>query len=546
MGKVSIIENLRKNLPWTDFLSVMESEGFILSNSIKPFVITGKSGVKQSIASGNVMLVDDCVQAGAIRDVSHLYIEPHVIFRPKTEIQLKKIVANSQKFKIPITFTSGKTGLSGGYANFGIIVDLADLHTLSESFAINVDSKSVVLEQGVLISDLIKWIPYKTQKKYIFPVQPASAYKLPVRVGGLISTNASGVTSGLLGAAEDWIDKIRVMRPNGSIIDIDKSNSLFKKIVGGSGFFGVVLSAIFTLYEPPSNLTRAILFGQDLASAFDGLQSVLGAKIYPLFSEFVMSPSELPRKFENLNKINKKKEEIRWIVLLKGSSNIIEEFIKTMKKITELTCVKVSEAEFKEFLQERATMALLAVSIDGSTDILGVPGFEDILVEPKDLTEVLGLINKIFVEHGFRKVLIGYGHINFRKGRGLLLHTRLPVPVEFFYKNNEQHLKAISETIYDVILAIKDSYKIKIKAEHASGPFQIWLDSEIRQSLRHDVNSGEAFVNPHLMIFDELLRKKLRINFENLEDLSKIEETLSSEMKKELFVSAMYLYLSGA
>ncbi|MHA1658291.1 MAG: FAD-binding oxidoreductase, partial [Promethearchaeota archaeon] len=531
-----LINHLRNSFPWSKFFSAMERQGFKKCTSIIVPEISKKNNSSEFFQAGYIMLVDNLIQSGAIRDISHLYLATRVIFRPKTEKQLRKIIINSQKFKIPVTFASGKTGLSGGYVNFAIIVDLDDLHSFAEPFVIDLKNKLIKVEQAALISDLIKWIQYFSKGKLIFPVQPTSALRLPVRVGGLISTNASGLTSGKLGAAEDWVEKMRVLRPNGAIVEIDKSDALFKKIIGGNGFYGVILSAIFKLYEPLQNLTQAILFGDDISSVSNGLFSVLEAKVFPLFSELVLSPSGLSGRFKSIEDLNKNNQKIKWIVLIKGSSDIIEDFIKLMSKNIELLSYhELTEVKFQECLQERSSIPLSTVSTNGSTDFLRLPGFEDNLINPKDLAAVLATINEVLVKHGFNPILISNGHVNFRKGKGLLLHVRLPVPVEYFYKDNQLQLKLISETISEMISTLQTQYQIKYKAEHSPGPFQIWLDSQFRKSLRLDIESGEAFLNPHLMVFDELIKNK----YGN-------EKILSKKIRKELFVSALYLYLSGS
>jgi hypothetical protein len=121
---------------------------------------------------------------------------------------------------------------------------------------------------------------------------------------------------------------------------------------------------------------------------------------------------------------------------------------------------------------------------------------------------------------------------------------RLPVPIEYFYKENREKMNLVCDTVYDVILNLKNKFNIKHKAEHSAGPFIIWLDSEFRRFLRKKVNEGEAFKNPHLMIFDELLITKLGISNDELMKRDK-EENLSINLKKELFVAAMKSYLTG-
>jgi FAD/FMN-containing dehydrogenase len=130
MEKNTLIKSLQDNLLWEPFLDHMERESFFKLTFIKASKISKGNKYYKLFQSGYLMLVGDPIQASVIRDTSHLHIRPYILFRPKVERQLRVIVKNSQKFKIPITFAGGKTGLSGSYGNFGIIVDMVDLFSI--------------------------------------------------------------------------------------------------------------------------------------------------------------------------------------------------------------------------------------------------------------------------------------------------------------------------------------------------------------------------------------------------------------------------------
>jgi len=545
MNSPILIKDLQNRLPWDAFINNMEREGFFKLTFIKTSKVSGSKFNSHSIQSGSIMLVGDPIQASVIRDTSHLHIRPYVLFRPKVENQLRVTLKNSQKFNIPITFAGGKTGLSGGYSNYGIIIDMVDFQSYKEPMRFDFKNNTVRVNQNVLVSDLIKYTLLRSDNKLIFPVQPASSYKLPVRVGGLISSNASGITSGKLGSVENWVEIIRIMNPDGEMAVIDRNDPLFLKIIGGNGYFGVVLSATFKLYRPETDLKQAILYGYNITHAFNGLQSVLDSKIFPLVSEFVISAQKLPGKFNELGEENNEDKHVKWAILIKGSADLVDKFIESMKFHSDCDWKGLSEEEFQEFLQERSVFALLIQSEDSSSDFIAFPGFEDILSEPKNLLEIIETVNNIFIRNGFHKVVFGYGHINFRKGQGLLLHMRLPVPIDFFYKENQEKVSIICETVYEVITTLKIKFKIKHKAEHSPGPFKIWLEPNFRRLLREEVSEGVAFNNPHLTIFDELLIRKLNTSIDELLTDTDKEEQLPLTVKKELFVSAMLLYLSG-
>lgn len=534
-NRSELISKLNKRIQWIDFINEMEKFGFLKQNLVYNALLNQQ---KKPVESGNIMLVNNIIEGGAIKDTSLLHINPYIIFRPLTEYQLCHIVNVSRKYEIPITFAGGKTGLSGAYANFGIIVDLADLHSSKKQYYVDLEKELVHVEQSVLISDLIKIIPYLSKGKYIFPIQPASSFKLPVRIGGIISTDASGVTSGKLGSVLDWLMSIRVLTPNGKIINITKEDSNFTKIVRGNGYFGIVLSAIFKLYQPEENLKQAIIFGDDVDSAFNGLQQVLDKRIFPLVSEFVISPFKLPGAFANLS------ETIKWATLIQGSFNEVESFVKVMENLTKCSYKWLKDHEFDDFLQERSTFALLVQTSDKSSVYIAFPGFEDVLSPPKNLPEILSSINNIFERYGFQKIIFGYGHINFRQGMGLLLHVRLPVPIDYFYKENRDKIHIICETVYEVIQTLKNQFNIKHKAEHSPGPFKIWLEPEFRKLLRKEKNQGNAFSNPHLAIFRELLLNKFKNEISNEQDLIRIDQNLTLADQKNLFIEAMKIYIS--
>ncbi|MFX0074946.1 MAG: FAD-binding oxidoreductase, partial [Candidatus Hermodarchaeota archaeon] len=446
MKLLSLIKDLQNRLPWSKFIEEMEELGFCKQNSINTYSEAESKSSYQSRQNGYVMLVGNPIQGSTIRDTSLLHLRPYILFRPKVESQLRAILQTSRKFGIPITFAGGKTGLSGGYSNYGIIVDMVEFQSFEKPFVFNFNKNTVTVNQNVLISDLIKYTIKRSNNELIFPVQPASSLKLPVRVGGLIASNASGVTSGKLGSVENWVETIRTMKPDGEIIEVDKKNPLFFNIVGGNGYYGVILSAKFKLYRPETNLKQAIVYGYDIINAFNGLQSVLDSRIFPLVSEFVISDIKLPGKFDKLGDNKTINKNVKWAAMIKGTAHTIDSFIDIMNEKARCYWNILSENEFQEYLQERSAFALLVQTENSTSDFIAFPGFEDVLSEPKDLPRTIEVINDIFTKNGFHKVIFGYGHINFRKGQGLLLHMRLPVPVEYFYKENKEKMKLVCET----------------------------------------------------------------------------------------------------
>jgi hypothetical protein len=104
MEKDNIIKTLQNRLPWDKFLSIMEIEGFIKTPSPNFSQLSNIKDYKELFLSGKAIFVNNKVQSAGLHDPSHLYLTPYVLFRPKTEEQLKRIIIHSQELKIPITF----------------------------------------------------------------------------------------------------------------------------------------------------------------------------------------------------------------------------------------------------------------------------------------------------------------------------------------------------------------------------------------------------------------------------------------------------------
>jgi FAD/FMN-containing dehydrogenase len=455
---------------------------------------------REIIDSGNLMAIENRIYGYGAKDCSELYMPPKYYFRPKTIEQLRTIVKSAYNHKTPLTVASGKTGLSAGYATFAALVDLDILAPSDEIIQFSENQDEITASQHVLIADLIKLVPIYTKKKYIFPIQPSSAFKLPVRVGGMIASNASGVTSGKLGACESWVKEMTIMLPNGDIKVITKENdeSMFNRIIGMNGFYGIILDATFKLYEPIKQLENRVIYGTDINEAFNGLQQVQDAGIFPLNSEYVMSHKGLTGKLGTLSDT----QQVNWAVLIKGTIEEVEKFSDIMSQVNGTEVKKVSDAEFKVYLEERTNQGLVVESSDSGLGKVKFPGFEDILAPPAELVNIMANVNQIMKKYGFDEIVIGYGHLNFRKGRGLLLHSRIPVPVEMLADNREENMKVLAEIIVEVNLLLRDKYNIRAKEEHSSGAFGVWFDKNYRNQMQEAMDNGTAFVNPHMLIFN--------------------------------------------
>jgi FAD binding domain len=507
------------------FLEDMLKFGFIDINSL-----ILKEKTSQTL-KGNSMLLNNPIFGGSLQDCSFINFTPQFIFRPVTRIQIQFIVSKATHYEIPITFAGGKTGLSGGYANPYIIVDLEHLKTIDKPLTIDEKNKTIIVDQNVLVSDAITQVKYTTSNRLLFPIQPSSSLKLPVRIGGIISTNASGLTSGKLGATKEWIEKVETLLPTGEFVNIFPNDSIFSKIIGGMGRYGVIMNAQFRLEEVPSSLAYTLLYGENVHEIFEGLQEVQDKNIFPLTSEFIMSSKALPGSFGALFQ----EKAIKWAILLKGNSEILEKFETILKKFTNIHTRPLNLAEFKIYIKERASIATLSLPNVKEEYIL-FPGFEDILMPPNKVMKTFDRINEIVANFGFNPFSIGYGHINFRKGKGMLLHIRLPVPISDLYDKNEEKYQKIATVLANVEYVITKELGIISKAEHSIGVMEPWHSTpEKLNKWREDIGNKFAFPSPHLIIYDSLRDEELKHN----------DQSNSKEFSIDLLTRLYCSYLMG-
>jgi len=486
-----------------------------------------------------VLKKDNPIFAGSIQDCSFLHFSPEVLLKPVSREQIQNIVIASRNNKIPITFAAGKTGLSGGFANPYVVVDLECLKSLKTSYTINKSEHWIEVDQQFLVSDLIRKVPMDTNDTFIFPVQPSSAFKLPVRIGGLIATNASGVTSGKLGAIDAWIESMEILNPKGEFNNLAKNDPLFPKIVGGNGRHGVILNAKIKLAPNPENLRYKLLFGSNLEEIFTGLQVIQDEKIFPLTAEFILSINPLKGLFGQLFSTNQK-EPARWAILLKGSSDILDNFENIAKKSADFDTKHLNLDEFKVYLEERASMALQTITSKegGDSDFVLYPGFEDILISPANLLSAFEAINKVLADMNFNPIVIGYGHINFRKGQGILMHLRIPVSIEDLYTNKLSILRKVSHTIAKTIEMLQSKLNVLTKAEHSPGIIFPWMEHNRLKDLtgwKNEIVQGHAFYNPHFELYS-FLCSQFGISLNN-----PLNESESRKILEEMF----FLYYSG-
>lgn len=160
---------------------------------------------KENIVKDNI----DCICYS--RDMSvHQGIPDVVVFASTTE-EVQKIMKLANENKVPVIPRGAGTSVTGAIvAKYGGIV--LDLHKMKEIKIIDKENGYAVIEPGVICGELNKVLA----PTYFFPPDPGSANICTI--GGMCSTNASGLRAVKYGTTKDHILGLEVVLADGRVV----------------------------------------------------------------------------------------------------------------------------------------------------------------------------------------------------------------------------------------------------------------------------------------------------------------------------------------
>ena len=165
------------------------------------------------------LILDPEIIAGFADDSSNLPAHAEALCRPENERQAAVILRAGRAARIPITFSGGRSNLTGSAtAESGIVLSTAKLN--EPEIEINREAKLVVSPVNIILEDLRDKILAETGKTLHYPVDPTS--RGDAWVGGTIACNASGFTPGEIGATRDWVKGLDIIFPNGLKIKAER------------------------------------------------------------------------------------------------------------------------------------------------------------------------------------------------------------------------------------------------------------------------------------------------------------------------------------
>lgn len=224
-----------------------------------------------------------------LEDASGFRGEAEKLLVPSSETELIEIVREGAASATPLTMAGSGSGLTGGRCPLG------GWQISMEKFQkLEVGDGIAVVGAGVRLEDLHAAAKAAGQ---FYPPDPTETL---ASIGGTIACNASGSRSFKYGATRRWIESLRVVLADGSVLDVKRGDKIpfdvpvvpqpgarkhscgyplapgmdwIDLFVGSEGTLGLVVEATVRLLPWPKGLLTGVVFFAEEKQAFDAMDA---------------------------------------------------------------------------------------------------------------------------------------------------------------------------------------------------------------------------------------------------------------------------------
>jgi FAD/FMN-containing dehydrogenase len=187
-----------------------------------------------------------------------------MVVRPDATEQMAEAVRLCARDKVAMTPQGGNTGLvGGGVPDGGIVLSTERLQSIRD---INPFDMTMTVETGCVLASVQQ---AAREKNRLFPLSLGAEGSC--RIGGVLSTNAGGVSVLRYGAMRDLVLGLEVVLPDGQIWNglrhLRKDNTgydLKHLFIGAEGTLGVITAAVLKLFPLQTETTDALVAASTL------------------------------------------------------------------------------------------------------------------------------------------------------------------------------------------------------------------------------------------------------------------------------------------
>lgn len=213
------------------------------------------------------------------RDMSVHVGRPDVIVFPNTTRKVSAILSLANEEKIPVTPRGSGTSVTGAVlpVKGGILLDMGRMNKIKE---IRKEDRYIVVEPGVICQNLNKALA----PDYFFPPDPGSS--AICTVGGMVSTNASGVRAIKYGTTKDYVLGLEVVLADGKVIrtgtKAPKTSSgydLTRLFVSAEGTLGIITEITLRIVPQPEYVAFSVASFENMEDAGSAIAEIFSSGI---------------------------------------------------------------------------------------------------------------------------------------------------------------------------------------------------------------------------------------------------------------------------
>ncbi len=212
---------------------------------------------------------------------------PAVVTLPRTTEEVAAVVKLCHEQEIPFVTRGAGTGLSGGALPIKECV-LIVTTCMQKILDIDYDNQRVVVEPGVINH----WIT-QTVSGEGFYYAPDPSSQLACSIGGNVAENSGGVHCLKYGVTTNHVLGLKVVLPNGDVVDTGGAISempgydLTGVFVGSEGTLGIVTEVTLRILKSPESVQVILADFTNVEAAGEAVSDVIRAGIIPAGMEMM-------------------------------------------------------------------------------------------------------------------------------------------------------------------------------------------------------------------------------------------------------------------
>ncbi|UCE37526.1 MAG: FAD-binding oxidoreductase [Thermoplasmata archaeon] len=411
----------------------------------------------EDIVGEQNVVVDEIELICYSRDMSVHVGKPNAIVFPGSSEEVSKILALAHEQKIPVTARGSGTSVTGAVLPVfgGIILDMGKMNSIKE---IRVEDRYIIVEPGVICQDLNKALA----PDYFFPPDPGSS--AICTVGGMVSTNASGVRAIKYGTTKDYVLGLEVVLADGKTIrtgtKAPKTSSgydLTRLFVSAEGTLGIITEITFRIVPMPEYIAFSVASFVNMDDAGSAIAEIFSSGI-PLSACEILDNISIKVVSESMN-LDLEGIEGMLMMEVDGNKEAVERHIHKILEICKRHNGKDlrwsdEPNERQEIWKVRSGLvSALSRYMEGFRLI---PIAEDFGIPISKIPEAIKEAQRISKENDI--IIASFGHI----GDGNL-HTTFILDVR-----NEEGWGKVKK-VADELISIPMKYNGTVTAEHGVG-----------------------------------------------------------------------------